>query len=209
MTPQQIVARTDPERYLRDQFPICNPLDFRGRHGRSVVDSDGPESRQRMPLRPHLERALDRDWQDDRLGANGQGGETGAEGTDFSVRCSCPLRKNQDHFPSLQSAERLLDSSQPQPVPIDRDCVQALDEPTHWTKVEERFPGQIVHSARATHANQRWVEVALVVGNDKDPALKRDIFLPGMAHLITHHARQLACPFQGSVPESLGGRTLG
>ena len=155
---------------------------------------DRAEARQFPRARPGIKGPFNGDGQDPGLRPGGQHREPGTEGSYFAVAGPRAFREDQHHFAPFQAAERLLDAVEPQAVTVDGNRVQRVDQPAQRCEVKQGLPGQVVHSPRDAGANQRRVEVALVIGNDQHRPRFGYILAPEISDAIGQDARQVDQP---------------
>ncbi len=92
----------------------------------------------------------------------------------------------------------------PRPIPsrsIGMASSELISQPER-REPEEGVAGQVVHPPRNPHADQRRIEMALVIGNDQDPTAARDILAAVMPHPIGEDAAKLQAAAKKLVPDA-------
>ncbi len=162
------VALADAPLDFRHQFSLVAARNFFRWDGLAEKDMDRAPPGQFLRPRPGRKSPFDGHRQNPGIRPGGQYCEPGAEGGHFAVAGSRAFRENEHHFAPLQAAERLLKAIQSQPVAVDGNRVQRVNQPAKRCKLKQGLPGQIIHSPPTARPDEWRVEVALMIRNDQD-----------------------------------------
>lgn len=142
-------------------------------NGVSEVDAEAlsPKKRECAVARPSVERSIDGDGDDWAFGAGEQEPGAALEGLEFAVGRAGAFGEDEDAAPGVEFADGAADGDGVAVFFVNRDGVEACDDPGQEGVFEEADAGDGDDVAVWERAADRgWVKMGLVVGDEDDAA---------------------------------------